>query len=118
MKRKLPLTIALAVLGATVTAGTAVGGSGSLIGVGEGGVQINLPEGGNLQNLELLPQCANTVDDDADGTVDLNDTDCTGPLDATESGSGAPAPDTAVPDGNGSGGQGGGTGGGGGRGDG
>src|SRR5918997_3728525 len=116
MKRKLPLTIALAVLGATVTAGTAAGGSGSLIGVGEGGVQINLPEGGNLQNLQLLPQCANTADDDADGVIDLNDPDCTGPLDATESGTGAPAPDTAVPDDQSGSGGGGGTGGDGGRG--
>src|SRR5918997_861610 len=97
MKRKLPLTIALAVLGATVTAGTAAGGPGSLIGVGEGGVQINLPEGGNLQNLELIPQCANTADDDADGVIDLNDPDCTGPLDATESGTGAPAPEPTEP---------------------
>ncbi len=98
MKRKFPLTIALAVLGATVMAGTAVGGSGSLIGVGEGGVQINLPEGGTLQNLELAPQCANRADDDADGVVDLDDPDCTGLLDATESGSGAPAQAPTTPD--------------------
>jgi len=89
------LTIALAVLGATVVAGTAGAGSGSLIGVGEGGVQINLPEGGKLQNLELIPQCSNRKDDDGDGLLDLADPDCTGPLDATESGTGAPPPPTA-----------------------
>ena len=94
MRNKLPIAVALAVLGASVTAGTAGAGSGSLIGVGEGGVQINLPSGQNLQDLQLLPQCSNTADDDGDGLVDIGDPDCTGPLDATESGSGAPTTTT------------------------
>jgi hypothetical protein len=98
MKRRLPLTIAFAVFAAAITAGTAGAGNGSLLGVGEGGVQINLPSGQNLQDLEILPQCANTRDDDGDGIADLADPDCTGPLDATESGSGAPAPETPEPE--------------------
>src|SRR5690606_36083179 len=47
------------------------------------------------QNLELIPQCSNRKDDDGDGLIDLADPDCTGPLDATESGTGAPPPPTA-----------------------
>ena len=94
MRNKLLIAVALAVLGASVTAGTAGAGSGSLIGIGEGGVQINLPSGQNLQDLQLLPQCSNTADDDGDGLVDIGDPDCTGPLDATESGSGAPTTTT------------------------
>ena len=96
MRNKLLIVVALAVLGASVTAGTAGAGAGSLIGVGEGGVQINLPSGQNLEDLQLLPQCSNTADDDGDGLTDLGDPDCTGPLDATESGSGAPATTTPV----------------------
>ncbi|MGH2950594.1 MAG: lytic murein transglycosylase [Solirubrobacterales bacterium] len=91
MRRKLPLTIGLAVLGVSVTAGTAT--SEPLVGVGESGVEINLPDGQNLQELELLPQCANLVDDDGDGLKDLADPDCSNPLDTTESGSaGNPPP--------------------------
>jgi hypothetical protein len=83
------------VLGASVVAGTA-SGSDSLLGVGEGGVQINLPNGQNLGNLQALPQCSNLADDDGDGLKDLADPDCTGPLDATESGTAAPPPTTTT----------------------
>jgi Transglycosylase SLT domain/Peptidase family M23 len=97
MRRRLPLTLGLAVLAASVVAGTASGAdSGSVIGVGEGGVQINLPNGQDLGNLQVLPQCSNLADDDGDGLKDLADPDCTGPLDATESGSGAPPPTTTT----------------------
>jgi hypothetical protein len=96
MRRRLLLTVGLAVLGASVAAGTATG-DGSLLGVGDGGVQINLPNGANLGNLQVLPQCSNLADDDGDGLKDLADPDCTGPLDATESGSGAPPPTTTTP---------------------
>jgi hypothetical protein len=97
MRRRLPLTLGLAVLAASVVAGTASGAdSGSVIGIGEGGVQINLPNGQDLGNLQVLPQCSNLADDDGDGLKDLADPDCTGPLDATESGSGAPPPTTTT----------------------
>ncbi|MGH2986671.1 MAG: hypothetical protein ACRDLO_08295, partial [Solirubrobacterales bacterium] len=75
-----------------MAAGNAIG-QGSAVGVGEGGVQINIPDGENLEDLQALPQCSNLGDDDGDGLTDLGDPDCTGPLDATESGtSGVPAP--------------------------
>jgi hypothetical protein len=94
MRSKLYLAVALAALGASVVAATASAGSGSLLGVGESGVQIDLPDGQSLEEVEVVPQCSNTSDDDGDGLTDLDDPDCTGPLDATESGSGAPPPPT------------------------
>jgi murein DD-endopeptidase MepM/ murein hydrolase activator NlpD len=117
MRRKLSLIVGLAVLGICVVAGSAVaGGNGSVVGVGEGGVQINIPDGGNLDDVQVLPQCSNTADDDGDGVTDLADPDCSGALDATESGSsGVPAPPSTTPEpptGGGGGGGGGGSGGG------
>jgi murein DD-endopeptidase MepM/ murein hydrolase activator NlpD len=110
MTRKLLLVIGLAVLGAALAAGSAGAGSGSVVGVGEGGVQIDIPDGGNLAEVQVLPQCSNQTDDDGDGVTDLSDPDCTGPLDATESGSsGVPEPPTTTPEpptGGGSGGSG------------
>ncbi len=70
-------------------------GQGSAVGIGESGVEINLPDGQDLEQLEALPQCSNVADDDGDGLTDLQDPDCTAPLDATESGSGAPEPEPA-----------------------
>ena len=64
MKRKLLLVIGLAILGASLVAGSAGAGSGSVVGVGEGGVQIDIPDGGNLDEVQVLPQCSNTSDDD------------------------------------------------------
>jgi len=97
MRRKLLLTVGLAILGACVVAGSAVG-QGGVVGVGEGGVEIDLPNGQNLDDVQVLPQCSNLADDDGDGVKDLADPDCTGPLDATESGtSGVPAPTPPAP---------------------
>ncbi len=96
MRSKLLLIISLAVLGASIAAGTA--GAGSVVGVGEGGVQIDIPDGGNLDQVQALPQCSNGADDDGDGTQDMADPDCTGPLDATESEtSGTTTPSTTTP---------------------
>ncbi len=81
-----------------MAAATAGAGNGSVVGVGEGGVQIDIPDGGNLDDVQVLPQCSNTSDDDGDGVTDLGDPDCTGPLDATESGSsGVPEPPEPTP---------------------
>ena len=111
MRRRLPLSIGLAILCACVVAGTAAG-QGSVIGVGESGVQVDIPNGQNLDQLEVLPQCSNRNDDDGDGLVDLADPDCSNPLDATESGSNGlpeePAPPAPPADGGGNGGAGGG----------
>ena len=88
-------------LGLVVVAATAGAGGGSVVGVGSSGVDINIPDGGNLPDVNALPQCSNLVDDDGDGLTDLQDPDCSGPLDSTESGSsGAPAPPAQTPPGN------------------
>ncbi len=93
MTRKLLLVIGLAILGGCLVAGTAGAGSGSIVGTGENGVTVNLPDGQDLDQVQVLPQCSNLADDDGDGVKDLADPDCTGPLDATESGtSGVPTP--------------------------
>ena len=52
MRSKLLLIISLAVLGASIAAGTA--GAGSVVGVGEDGVQIDIPDGGNLDQVQVL----------------------------------------------------------------
>ena len=99
MRSKLLLILGLGVLGACLVAGSAVGQGGSVVGVGEGGVQINIPDGGDLDEVQVLPQCSNTADDDGDGITDMADPDCTGPLDASESGSsGVPEPPTTTPE--------------------
>src|SRR3954447_13899648 len=113
MTRKLLLVIGLAILGAALAAGTAGAGNGSVVGVGEGGVQIDVPDGTDLPDVQVAPQCSNGADDDGDGVTDMSDPDCTGPLDATESGSsGAPTPPPTTPEPptGGSGGSGGGSG--------
>jgi hypothetical protein len=83
MRRQLLVTIALAVLGAALTAGT-VNAGGGLLDVSSSGVGVNLPGGQDLSDLEVLPQCANLKDDDGDGRTDLADAGCNGPLDNTE----------------------------------
>ena len=99
MRSKLLLILGLGVLGACLVAGSAVGQGGSVVGVGEGGVQINIPDGDGLDQVQVLPQCSNTADDDGDGITDMADPDCTGPLDASESGtSGVPEPPTTTPE--------------------
>jgi hypothetical protein len=91
MRRNFLLTLGLAILGMVVVASTSVAGGDSIVGTGQSGVQINLPDGGNLPDVNVLPQCSNLVDDDGDGVTDLADPDCSGPLDSTESGtSGVP----------------------------
>ena len=83
MRRKLLLTIGLAVLGTCVVAGTASAGGGNVVGVGQSGVQIQLPNGSDLGDIQALPQCSNTLDDDGDGITDLDDPDCSDPLYST-----------------------------------
>jgi hypothetical protein len=113
MRRKLLLIVGLGVLAASLVAGTAVGQGGGVVGVGEGGVQIDIPGGENLEDVQVLPQCSNLADDDGDGITDMADPDCSGPLDGSESGSsGVPAPPEPTPEpptGGGGGGGGGGT---------
>ena len=81
MKRQLQVVVALAVLGISVLAATAVGQIN--LGSGEGSVNINLPDGGDLDPVKL-PACSNLKDDDGDGKTDLLDPGCSGPSDGDE----------------------------------
>ena len=75
-------------------------GAGNVVGVGQTGVQIQLPNGGDVQDIQALPQCANLADDDGDGATDLSDPDCSGPLDSSEAGTTGTTspPTTTTPD--------------------
>ena len=57
MRRNFLLTLGLAILGLVVVASTSVAGGGSVVGVGSTGVEINIPDGGDLPNVDVLPQC-------------------------------------------------------------
>ena len=94
MRSKLSLTICLAAFAVSVVAGTAAG-QDEVVGSGEGAVEIDLPDGEQLSDVESLPQCSNLADDDGDQLSDLDDPDCTSPLDTTES---APAPPPDEPE--------------------
>jgi hypothetical protein len=84
MRRKLLLTLALAVFGALMVAANAGAGDG-LLDTSSSGVGVNVPGGENLPPLGSLPQCSNLRDDDGDGNTDLADAGCSGPLDGNES---------------------------------
>jgi murein DD-endopeptidase MepM/ murein hydrolase activator NlpD len=105
MRRKLLLTVALAVLGTAITAA-----------VVNGQVVQEPPnnDGGGLPNEDPPPSqaaCSNGKDDDGDGQVDLADPGCSGSADGDES---DPAPPPPPPPPGGGGGSNGGGGGGGG----
>jgi murein DD-endopeptidase MepM/ murein hydrolase activator NlpD len=102
MRRNFLLTIALAVAGLVVVAGTA-GARQELLDSSDSGVEINLPGGEDLPPLEAAPQCANLEDDDEDGRTDLDDPDCTDPLDDDEAPAPAPEPEPEIPPGPGTG---------------
>jgi hypothetical protein len=94
MKNRLLIILALGILGAVCAAGAVSAQSDSVLDVGSDGVSIDLPDGGDLPPLEAdLPACSNTLDDDEDGLIDLEDEQCEGPAgtDETEQ---AEEPDT------------------------
>ena len=97
MRRNFLLAIALAVTGALIVVGSA-GARTDLLDTGNGGVEINLPEGEDLPPMGSLPECANLRDDDDDGSTDLADPDCGDPLDNSEADSTAPPDDDPLPD--------------------
>ena len=81
-------------LALSVVAGS-VYAQGGLLGSGESGVDVQLPDGQDA-GIGPAPQCSNLSDDDGDGLTDVTDPDCSGgPLDSTESGTnGLPQPPT------------------------
>ena len=84
------MTIALAVAGVVAVAATAGARQEQPLDTSSGGVDINLPGGEDLPPVDALPECANLEDDDGDGSTDLADADCEGPLDALEAADGTP----------------------------
>src|SRR3954452_20245994 len=109
MRRKLLLTVALAVLGTAVMAAV-VNAQQAGVPVQRGSSGATLPGSDqNLPPVSSLPACSNQQDDDGDGLADLADPGCSGPLDNDES---DPAPPPPPPGGGTGGGSGGGTGGG------
>jgi murein DD-endopeptidase MepM/ murein hydrolase activator NlpD len=86
MRSKLLLTICLATFAACVVAGSAIG-QDEVVGGGEGAVEIDLPDGEQLDDLDALPECSNLTDDDLDQLTDLDDPDCASPLDTGEAAS-------------------------------
>ena len=92
MRRKLLLTIGLGSSGACVIAGTAArrrrrrGRRGAAS-------RSSFPTAATSGQVPALPQCSNLADDDGDGVIDLDDPDCSGPLDSTESGTAGPPPE-------------------------
>jgi hypothetical protein len=73
MRKKLLLTISLGTALAIVVAGTATS-----VTAGVGGVNVTVPTGG------ALPECSDLSDNDGDGSVDLGDPGCSGPVDTSE----------------------------------
>jgi hypothetical protein len=85
MRNRLLIIVALGILGAICAAGVVSAQTDSVLGVGSDGVSIDLPDGGDLPSLDAnLPACSNTVDDDEDGLIDLEDPECDGPADIDE----------------------------------
>ncbi len=74
MTKKLLLTIALGTTLAVMAAGTA---TSVTIDFGSG-VEVEVPAGA------ALPECSDLNDNDLDGLFDLDDPDCSGPLDTSE----------------------------------
>jgi hypothetical protein len=90
MKRQLQLVVALALFGiCLLTANAAAGGVN--LGNGQGSVDIDLPGGSDLPNIDL-PACSNAADDDGDGKLDLLDPGCSGVGDNDETDPAAPPP--------------------------
>jgi murein DD-endopeptidase MepM/ murein hydrolase activator NlpD len=68
---------------AAATVGGSVSAAPSIVGTGQDGVSINLPDGADLN---VLPACKNGQDDDGDGAPDYpKDPGCTGLTDNDES---------------------------------
>ncbi len=97
MRRKLLLIVGLAVLAASLVAGSVSAAGDELVGVGEDGVEIQLPDGEQLDEVAAPPQCSNKLDDDEDGVTDLDDPDCADPLDTEEAGSAGVPSEPAEP---------------------
>ena len=78
MRRKLPLLMVLATIGAVVPASAGNARPGGLL-------QASTSSGPSVgRQVAIVPECSNKKDDDGDGLVDMADPGCTGPLDNDE----------------------------------
>jgi hypothetical protein len=85
LRNRLGLILALAAIGMVIAAAFAGAQGGNLLQQGQGNVSIDLPDGEELPpGGGALPACSNLGDDDGDGTTDLADPGCAGPLDTDE----------------------------------
>ena len=85
MSNRFAVALALAIVGGAVTAGGVSAQSPTVLESATSVVVVDIPTGGELPSLDgVLPACMNLEDDDDDGHVDLEDADCTGPLDDSE----------------------------------
>jgi murein DD-endopeptidase MepM/ murein hydrolase activator NlpD len=83
MRHKLALTIALAGFAAVTALGVGMAGADPVTGLGDGRVSNGIATAPSLAPA-TAPACANGVDDDGDGLVDLEDPDCASASDTSE----------------------------------
>jgi murein DD-endopeptidase MepM/ murein hydrolase activator NlpD len=78
MRNKLALTIALASFGAVTALGVGFAGAEGVS--GSAATETTAP----LSTVPVAPACSNEIDDDGDGTIDMQDPDCSSPSDTSE----------------------------------
>jgi len=83
MRQKLALIIALAGFAVVTALGVGMAGADPSAGLGDSQTAGGLTTAPALPSAQA-PACSNELDDDGDGTVDLEDSDCDSPADTTE----------------------------------
>jgi hypothetical protein len=96
MRDKLALTIALAGFAVATAFGVGIAGATDSAGLGESQATEPLPSAALVPPVEAAA-CANGVDEDADGLVDLADPDCESSADPEEAAAVPPAEEEAAP---------------------
>ena len=83
MRRKLTLAIALAGFALATALGVGMAGADQVSGLGDGQAIGTTPTTPALPSTQP-PACSNEADDDGDGSIDLEDPDCSSPSDQSE----------------------------------
>jgi murein DD-endopeptidase MepM/ murein hydrolase activator NlpD len=111
MRRKLTLAIALVGFALATALGVGMAGADQVSGLGDGQAIGTTPTTPALPSAQP-PACSNEADDDGDGSIDLEDPDCSSPSDQSEEpeapaeGNGEATPDPGTADEGATGGQG------------
>jgi len=111
MRRKLTLAIALVGFALATALGVGMAGADQVSGIGDGQAIGTTPTTPALPSAQP-PACSNEADDDGDGSIDLEDPDCSSPSDPSEEpeapaeGNGEAATDAGTTDAGTTGGQG------------